>query len=358
MKFLYKNNHSRTITGLLSALVYLFLLMPAPVSSFANNEDKSGSQEINPQNSEKAHSIAWYKRFQVEFYGSFTTLNPSDLNLFVDYDNSLQEFNYDSLLGYLQSSGQIRSWNKTQEENRWKIKSAFPLGGRLKYHFKNSLAVSIGFRYFSRTRESNIDFQYRRNEIEGEQYTESMVYAPYSLSFEAYVPQVGIHLMKKFKGALIIEGFLSGGPLFVECQYLSDWNYEWYIRETDNFEYLVYQSSGSLTEKGTGTGIAIDLGGRINYPLVKNLRIFLEAGYAYQVVKNVSGSGSEVNGSFSTTWDGQWAIKHERINAPWGELEAELPTSHWPDGADDGKVRNFKLDLSGFQLKLGLAFLF
>lgn len=359
MKIDSKTNPQK-VTSLLLSLVFLSIFTAAPNASSAkdNIDKKAEIQKINTQNSDKMNSIAWYERFQIEFYGGFTTLNPSDLNLFVDYDNSIQEFHYDSLLDYLQSNGQIRSWNGVKEAERKKIKNALPLGGRLRYHVNNSLAISIGFRYFSREHESDFDFEYTRNEIEGEQYSESSTFFPYSLSVKAYVPHVGIHLMKKVKGALMLEGYFSGGPLFAECSYFSNWRYEWRIREANQSEYLVFQRAGTLEEKGTGTGIAIDLGGRIKYPLIKNLGIFLEAGYAYQVVKNVSGSGSELNGEFSETWDGRWAIKQEQIRTPWGELEAELPTNFWPDGSNEGKVRDFELNLSGFQLRLGLSFRF
>lgn len=357
MKSTLKTSCSRTLCGLVSALVFLLFLSSQPRVFLASETNQS---PIGPdtQKTNNANSTAWYERFQVEFYGGFTTLNPSDLNLFVDYDNQIQDFTYDSLLDYLRNSGQIVSWNKILEEDRRKIKNAFPFGGRLKYHIKDDLAVSIGFRYFSRTRESEFDIEYVRNEIDGSQYTESLSYFPYSLSFEARVPQVGIHLIKKIKGALLLEGFLAGGPMFVECSYFSNWSYEWQIKEANNFQYLVFQNSGALDERGTGTGIAVDLGGRMNYPLLKNTGIFLEAGYSYQVVKNISGPGNELNGPFSESWDGRWAIKQEQISAPWGELEAELPTGRWPDGSNEGRVRDFKLDLSGFQLRLGFSFHF
>jgi len=341
-------------------LLALFFTAANPSTAWAkdSNQNKGGAQESDAQKIVKNDSSVWNERFHIELCGGFTTLNPSDLNLFVDYDNRLQEFNYDSLLNYLESSSQILSWSKVREEDRRKIKNAFPLGGRLKYQIKDNLAVSIGFRYFSRTRESEFDFEYKRNEIEGDQYTESLTYFPYSLSVNAYVPQVGIHLMKKIKGALILEGYLAGGPLFVECRYFSNWSSEWYIREANNFEYLIFQNSGALEERGKGTGVSLELGGRIYYGLIKNMGIFLEAGYAYQVVKNISGPGSELNGVSSESWEGQWAIKQEQVSAPWGELEAELPTGKWQDGSNDERVRNFKLDLSGFQLRLGLSFQF
>ncbi|MDH5744883.1 MAG: hypothetical protein OEZ52_15170, partial [Candidatus Aminicenantes bacterium] len=117
-------------------------------------------------------------------------------------------------------------------------------------------------------------------------------------------------------------------------------------------------SSGILEKKGSGTGIALDVGGRLAYPLFESLRIFLEGGYAYQVTKNISGDGREIKDDSSETWDGRWSIKREEIRTPWGELVLDIPTNYWPTNSDSEKLRDFELDLSGFQLRLGLSFRF
>lgn len=359
MKFFHTENNFRTIIRLQAALLLLFFLAVSPliIRASGTNDGKSSIRRLSIQKSENFNSVISQKRFQIELYGGFAPINPSDLNLFIDYDNRIQEFNYESLLKYLQDSGQIRSWTKTQERDRRKIKNAFPFGIRLKLYFNPMIAVSVGVKYLSAKHASEFDFRYTRNELSGEQYIENMMYSPYSLSAKAYAPMLGIHIAKKIKNALILEGFLSGGPLFVECHYLSDWSYEWWISGT-NYNWLMFTSAGVLEEKGTGTGIALDLGGKVGYPLAEGLEVFLEGGYSYQVAKNVSGEGREVWGESSETWDGQWGIKQEKITSPWGELEVELPTNYWPDNSSSGKSRDFELDLSGFQLRLGFSFRF
>jgi len=359
MKFFHTENNLRTIIRLQAALLLLFLLAVSPLVTRASSTDdgESNIRKLNIQKSENFVSVISQKKFRIELYGGFTLLNPSDLNLFVDYDNRIQEFNYESLLQYLQDNEQIRSWIKTQKGNRRKIKNAFPFGVRLKYYFNSMIAVSVGFKYLSSKRVSEFDFQYTRNELSGEQYIENMIYSPYSLSAKAYAPMLGIHIAKKIKNALVLEAFLSGGPLFVECHYLSDWIYEWWISGT-GYNWLMFTSAGVLEEKGTGTGIALDLGGKVSYPLADDVEIFLEGGYSYQIAKTVSGEGREVLGESSETWDGQWGIKKEEITSPWGELEVELPTSDWPGNSSSGKSRDFELDLSGFQLRLGFSFRF
>ncbi len=343
MKILNTKNSIHDSIRLTAALSLLFLFALSPMHISADNTHNGQANNL--------------KRFQIELYGSFATLNPSDLNLFVSYDNRIQTFFYDTYLDYLQTNNQIQSWTKSQDKERQKIKTAFPLGARLKYHLNHTIAVSLGIKYLTSKHESYIELQYTRTDFSNEQYRENLVYSPYSFSTRAYVPLLGIHIMKKIKNALTLEGYLAGGPMFVECRYLSDWNYEWWIQGT-NYNWLTFQSSGMLEEKGSGTGIVLDVGGRLAYPLFKGLGIFLEGGYAYQVAKNISGDGREVRDDSTETWNGRWGIKREKMTAPWGELELDLPTNYWPNDADGGRIRDFELDLSGFQLRLGLSFRF
>jgi hypothetical protein len=359
MKFLHTENNFRTVIGLQAALLLLFLLAGSPLVIWASGagSGKSSIRKLSIHKSENFDSVISQKKFRIELYGGFTLLNPSDLNLLVDYDNRIQAFNYDSLLTYLQDSDQIRSWTKTQEGGRQKIKTAFPFGVRLKFYLNPMIAVSFGIKYLSKKRMSEFGFSYARNELSGEQYIENTIYSPYSLSAKAYAPILGIHITKKVNDSLTVEGFLSGGPLYVQCHYLSDWSYEWWISGT-NYNWSMFTSAGVLEERGKGTGIALELGGKGSYPLAEDLEVFLEGVYSYQVAKNVSGEGRETWGESSETWDGQWGIKEEKVSSPWGELEVKLPTNYWPNNSNTGKSRDFELDLSGFQLRLGLSFRF
>jgi hypothetical protein len=337
-----KNNPHDLASRLVGLFLLLFLAMN-PLGVWADKTDDD--------------SIIRRKKFQIELYGGFSTLNPSDLNLLVSYDNGIQTFFYDAYLDYLQTNSQIQSWTKTQDKERQKIKRAFPFGAKLKYHLNQTVAVSLGFTYLTSRHGSDIELQYTRDEFPNQQYIEESVYSPYSLSAKAYIPTFGIHIMKKIKDTLTVEGYLTGGPMFVRCHYVSDWSYEWWIQGT-NYRWLTFQSSGTLEEKGSGTGIALDVGGQLSYPVFKSLGVFLEAGYAYQAAKNISGGGREVKDESTETWDGRWGIKREAISAPWGDFVLDLPTSYWPNDINGGKLRDFELDLSGFQLRLGLSFRF
>jgi len=134
------------------AIIFLFLLTAMPMNTWTKDigATETGTQASDMQKSEEFNSSDRHKSFKVELYGGFTFINPSDLNLLVDYDNKIQEFFYDSYLNYLQTRSQIRSWTKKQKEDRSKIKNAIPLGIRLKYHLNTSIIVSAGFKYLSR----------------------------------------------------------------------------------------------------------------------------------------------------------------------------------------------------------------
>jgi hypothetical protein len=343
----------------LVVLLGLFFWTINPLQTWAENEKEKviDKAKANFLQSEETETARAFDRFQIELYGGIIFLSPNDLNLFVSNDTRMQGFFYDSRLDYLVATGEIRSWTRAEGEKRNEIQRSYPIGGRLKYYLNETIALSLGFKYMTSTHSLDLEYQYFRNELSGERYNESIRYSPYSLSAKAYIPTLGIHISKTLKGKFVLEGFLCGGPMFADCRYLSDWGYEW-VTEGPGYTYVTYSSNGVLEEKGSGTGISLDLGGRINYPLVASFEIFLEASYAYQVAKSISGPGMEDIDGRSTSWDGRWGIKRETLSAPWGEFDTEFPTGYWPNNSEEERIRDFELDLSGFHLKLGLSFRF
>lgn len=340
-------------------LVILFVVFMTPLSGMekSNNNEEINRLNLSQRQSEEAESITRLKKFQVELYGGIMFLKPSDLNLFLSHDRRMQEFSFDSYFDHLVATEQIESWTQNQEGEWKEIRRSYPIGGRLKYYLSETIAFSVGFKYMSSKHTSELEFQYSRNELSDEQYNESIRYSPYSLSAKAYIPTLGFHIAKKMKNVLVLEGFITGGPIFAECQYLSEWSYEW-VTEGPDYRYVTYNNSGTLEEEGSGTGIALELGGRFSYPIIKSFDIFLEASYAYQGVKSISGTGREERDGRTETWDGTWAIKSETVTTAWGQFGTEFPTNYWPNDSEEDKVRDFELDLSGFQLKLGLSFRF
>lgn len=295
-------------------------------------------------------------KFQIEFYGGFSTLNPADLNMIVDYDRQIQNFFYDDYYNYLRNKGEISSWQKDIQGNRVKIKNAYPFGFRLKYYLNKSIGLSLGFKYLSNNRSADLIRSYTR--IEGG-YTliDKHEYSPYTLSVKGLTPMIGLHFVKNLKKALEIGAYITGGPIFAKCSHRVQWASEWLFR-AGNYTLPLYMSSGFVEENGQGTGFALDLGGRIDVILNRKIKLFMEIGYAHQVANNISGSGSESTGLLFKEWQGEWGIKEENIETEWGSIVLQCPTNYWEGWLKEQRAGNFKLDLSGFQLRIGMSYEF
>lgn len=290
-------------------------------------------------------------RFRVDLYGGYSFLDPSDLNQIVDYDKSVQEFTYDAYFDYLRDTKMIRSWNKNTAGEWKKIKNAIPFGLRIRYAVLDFFDVSVGFQHMRRGASGSLNFRYTRNELSDVQYIESLDIAPHAVEVKAFMPFVGIHFRKRLGRLLTAEGFAAGGPLFAECSYESQWHYTWTI-QGQGYSWETYKSEGVLEEDGSGTGIALEIGGRISIPVLRRIDVFLESGYAYQVVKSLSGSGVEIQGENTQTWEGKWGMKSETMTTPWGMRDLLFPTNNKTDGTEVG---DFRLDFSGFRIRIGVS---
>jgi hypothetical protein len=296
-------------------------------------------------------------RFRVELYGGVGQPGLSDLNRFAAADEAVQEFGYDRLLDYQRQSGLISGWNKTLTGKRGTIGLAAPLGLRVRWRLSAPLSLSLGVRLSSARRASEYSFAYARTDSYGYEDRETVAYDPYRLSSRFLAVLAGAHFAKPLFKRWSLEAFLAAGPVFADCEYASAWVYTWHRRGPDQ-DWDVFEMAGSLEEKGRGTGLAADLGVRLERPLGRRLALFVEAAYGLQAVRTVKGSGREVRGGVVTEWEGTWAFKKETIAAPWGALETETPSSFWPEGSAAARSRDFKLDASGFQARIGFSFLF
>jgi hypothetical protein len=296
-------------------------------------------------------------RFQFELFGGPAQPGLSAFNCLVDYDNRIQDFSYDRLFDSLRQQRGIISWAKNQPSGRKKIALSFPLGMRFRYRVSRRFSVSLAARASLGRRETDFSFEYTRRESFDYEDRESVKYFPYLLSARALAVLAGVHYNMSAYRKLTLEAFLAAGPVFADCRYSSDWEYVWH-RQGPDMDFDVSRISGHLEEMGKGTGIAADMGARIQYPVMKRLALFLEGAYSYQVVKKITGKGRENRGDVETAWEGRWAIKKEIIAAPWGTLEAEFPTNYWPEGSTSSRVGDFRLDFSGFQARIGLCLIF
>jgi hypothetical protein len=297
-------------------------------------------------------------RWRIEMFGGFSRINPSDLNLRATFDDMRNTFYGDDYFRYQVNQGEIVSFAKMNEGGKANLlRHSIPMGIRLRYAIASWFDISFGFNYFTSTTESSFKNTYEVIENGGPTVLYSDELFNYSLSAKGYIPSVGIHLGKRITRDLRLEAYVTGGPLFAECSYFMDWSSGWPVSDpAGDYGSL---NEGFLEEKGHGTGLALQAGTRLDFDFAKHYGLFVEGGYAFQTVSELSGPGTRSMTSHRETWEGDWGIKQDIRVMPWGTAHFLWPSNGW--GLSQGTwwwARDFELDLSGFQIRLGVYFRF
>jgi len=303
------------------------------------------------------------KKLEVEVFGGFSTLNPKDLNGRAEYDRLYEDFNTELRYGYYHDAyGNLVTYSGQVDGEFKKITQALPVGMRLKYELSPALSVSLGFKYLSCRQDSQVTYQYdvRQVDPDGVQfYDEFSLFqqnSPYSISVKAYVPMVGVHYRLGKIRFLNLEAFLAAGPMLASCEF----SRRRYANSLDSYDYLTELDS-SLEMKGKGTGLALEAGLQINVKVLKHIYLLMEGGYAYQSVWSIKGPGSaetttrdsnSAGYTDSAAWDGRWTMVEGYLENEWGSFPYAYPTGQ----PGTGNAPNFKLNLSGAQVRLGLSF--
>jgi hypothetical protein len=287
----------------------------------------------------------------LEFSLGWQSLDPVDLNLAVDADESVQRLRYDHYLQSLQDRDQILSWSATAEGGRRRITSGWQLEPRLRYRLGASFSLSAAVRVQRGGGSQNLLFEFTRVLAADDRYVETLAFIPYRLSVQSFWPNIGIHFRRPIGRQMHAAGHVAAGPLFAGVSYRSAWTYAWDMRGS-NYTWPVFRDAGERSEKGTGTGFGLELGARLERALGNRLAVFLQGGYIWQEVNAISGSGRETRAEETETWSGKWVSRGETIIAPWETLAISFPTCRPRVGADD---RPFRLDLSGWQLRAGFS---
>jgi hypothetical protein len=217
--------------------------------------------------------------------------------------------------------------------------------------------ISFGFSYFTGSRKSRFKNIFEVIENEGGTALYADELKSYSLSAKGYIPSVGIHLGKKISSLLRLEAFFTGGPLFAECSYAMDWASGWPLTDSNgDFGNL---QEGTLEEVGKGTGMSLQAGAKMDFNFAERYGLFIEGGYAHQKVSDLSGPGTRSMTSHRETWEDEWAIKQDIRVRPWGTAHFLWPSNGWEFFQGTWwRAQDFELDLSGFQIKIGLYFRF
>ena len=292
-----------------------------------------------------------YKRFQLELFQGYTTLNPTDLNLKAVFLKNNFEHAYSAYYAYLNNIQYLNAYDHFREGEFRSLKRAFPSGFRLKYYISNLLSVSLGFKYFAKTEVSEVSEQFCILENSGRQSFDNYNFSPFKLNVSGYIPNLGAHVGMNFSNFLRMEAFLSGGPIFSSFGFTYTYHIEAFYGDSG-----VSESSDYFMEmNGKGKGLALESGVQMSLDMGRNVSVLVECGYAYQKVKNLSGSGTEDNAGLIQSWEGNWMIKDYVIYRPWGNITRTWPSNYWM-GEEHLKIRDFELDLSGWQFKLGLSY--
>lgn len=287
------------------------------------------------------------KRLSVEIFGGALLLNPGDLNLRAVYDRRYLENQRDfsNLYSPIPQTD-------TANGDFHQIRSALPLGLRLKVWLSGRWAFSLGFKYMNTDQVSSVTAQYQ--DYGSRPLLVDYCFSPYSISTSGFSPLLGAHFQLWKNSRLDLELFFAGGPLFADCRYSIG------TKRT----YSQYGRISSINETlyeidGRSTGIALEAGIHLNVEVLRNIRVFCEGGYAYQKAKNLRGEGridyyqywDPVTRQLSDRleWEGYWGVKEAAPLAP-------LPSNEWEK--HDDRVRDFSLDLSGSFLRVGISVAF
>ena len=297
-------------------------------------------------------------RWRIEIFGGFARINPGDLNLRARFDDIYDSFYSEDYFRYQVAQGEIISFTKTNEGGKANIlRHSIPMGIRFRYGITDWFDISFGLSYFTSSRESSYKNTFEVTENGGSPALYSDEFLSYKLASSGYAPTLGIHLGKRISSLLRVEAFLTGGPLFAECSYFMDWNSGWPVVDSNgDFGNL---KDGFLEEKGKGTGVSLQAGAKLDLDFAEHYGLFVEGGYAYQAASDLSGPGTRSMTSHRETWEGDWGIKQDVRERPWGTALFLWPSNGWNFSQGTWwRARDFELDLSGFQVRLGIYFRF
>jgi hypothetical protein len=293
--------------------------------------------------------------FKFEFYGGYAKLAPADFNTIADYEESYLQFYYVQKYAALGADYNVTT-ERTGDDRFNRLTSGVPMGGRIRYEVSPTLSLSIGLQYFSGRQDSRVGMNVTVLDAESNSLTDRYENNGFGLSAKAWIPQFGAHFGWDIFGVFRPEVFIVFGPIFVECRAVSD-------RHTTTIDPTGYRSEIVQTDemKGKKSGLSGELGGALRFHAAKYLEFFAEGSYIFRTVDEIDGPGSSQTvssnsnseeTSTSSAWENIWRLFRFTTQKSWGSFTGETASNAYDIGPGSHK---FGLDLSGFQLKAGLA---
>ncbi len=292
-------------------------------------------------------------RWRLDIFGGAASINPRDLNSRIQIDEGLTIFDLYTKYAYLRQKGEVTFFTSDAEGGLRALRFAVPGGFRLRRSLTNWLDVSAGLEGFWGRMVSKYQYRVAVVEAVGPQYVYYVKLTDYTLAAWGLAPVVGLHVSRNLSPRLRFEARLSGGPLFANCLYSTN---QEEAPLSDLGEPYEIPFNGYLEEKGAGMGLSLSAGGSLNLALGPRLGVFIEAGYDWRTVNELSGPGRSVSNLENKKWEGPWAMKSYSKVREWGSYYQEFPSNYWPEELLPQRVRSFKLDLSGAQVRIGFFY--
>ncbi len=297
---------------------------------------------------------------------AFSLLAPGDLNARALAQQALVDFTYRA--GYEAQQGAAAGaftyvLREAEGSGLKGISGGFPFAMRIGRVLGPRVAVFAGLQYLGRRRTSTLDQDYRVSDRRPDQvtppgdYRVEIAFPGYFLSARAWMPQLGVSVDLLQKRNWTAGVSLAAGPMFAALRTIETQH----LRRTEADGYWT-ESRSVYDMKGKGVGAAVEAMARLALPLFPRLSLDLAAGYALRSGARFSGPGSyeyhyrDANAARDPVryqWEeGEWRTRRLEARRLWGDLAYTLSGNDLAAYADSGK---FRLDLSGWQLALGLA---
>ncbi len=317
--------------------------------------------------------------FQIEFTSGYLKFNPDDLNLILNFLEKTSEFYIEDHYNYLKEEGTYSSVRIERNDNLYPIKDAIPFSERLRVNFGKHFSVSLGVEYYYKETLSNIDCssdaitpplgQGQRQINAGDSERKDVL-----LSIKTFAPEILFHFItpeiQLGKGSFInFEAYAGPQINFSKIKIKVEGEYSGYIRDLSSGESIEFHEGSFIDMNGSGYGIGVKGGLRLNLYFNNKLGFFISSDYSYGKIKNIKGKGVSIlfyevyensqktnGGGDYDTWDAEWYIAEINRNLYWGSFEHELPTSG-PEYLNRHS-RSFVLYLSGVRVNFGVFIVF
>jgi len=294
-----------------------------------------------------------FSHFGLEIYGGFSNAKLGQFNSIADYEESYLKFfyldKYDFLYG--KDATTVRSGDAPIRS----LEHVIPFGVRLTYRISPTLALSAGIQRVTGERRSTAGLVISAPDGSGAEYR----LPSFRLSATGWIPEFRAQFGWNLPASLRLEMFIGGGPIFAECR-----------SGLERHDIVIdaggrrYETITTLDMTGRSIGVCGEFGGRLRVRPTKLLSLFAEGGFAFRQASRLRGSGTLRTENRSPgaepvvraeSWDDKsWGMARYVSYRTWGRLSGKKAGNDYVVTVWDSPG-SFYLDMSGFQLKAGIA---